>query len=199
MKRKRTNRPYIPRREFKFWLRTDREGDTRLMEFIQYCKSTRQFARKVRDGLRLIWSLSEGNTSVLFELFPHLEEILKPPPAPSAPDSGDLKQQIEIAVQAGVQKALITKFSEAIELPAPPVGYPLMKESRGTVGAGATFSAPPGDDEDDGDTVVIKQVEKPMHTMVENLMKMMDSDTLLTGKNHTAEANKRSLEGRRLS
>lgn len=71
-------RKYRPRKEFKFWLYHDRDEDSRLMEFIQYCKSTRQFAKVVRDGIRLIWSLREGNTSVLFELFPHLERQFNP-------------------------------------------------------------------------------------------------------------------------
>ena len=71
-------RKYRPRKEFKFWLYHDRDEDSRLMEFIQYCKQTRQFARVVRDGIRLIWSLREGNNNVLFELFPHLERQFKP-------------------------------------------------------------------------------------------------------------------------
>lgn len=48
------------------------------MEFIKYCKSTKQFARVVRDGIRLIWSLREGNMAILFELFPHLQRQFKP-------------------------------------------------------------------------------------------------------------------------
>jgi hypothetical protein len=71
-------RKYRPRKEFKFWLYHDLNEDSRLMEFIQYCKATRQFARVVRDGIRLIWSLREGNNAVLFELFPHLEREFKP-------------------------------------------------------------------------------------------------------------------------
>ncbi len=69
---------YRPRKMLKFWLYRDREDDSRLIEFIEYCKSTRQFARVVRDGIRLVWSLREGNTSILFELFPHLERQFKP-------------------------------------------------------------------------------------------------------------------------
>jgi len=48
------------------------------MEFIQYAKTTRQFAKIVRDGIRLIWSLREGDMTVLFELFPHLEKQFNP-------------------------------------------------------------------------------------------------------------------------
>lgn len=71
-------RKYRPRKLYKFWLYHDREEDSRLMDFIQYCKSTRQFTRVLRDGIRLIWSLREGNTAILFELFPHLERQFNP-------------------------------------------------------------------------------------------------------------------------
>ena len=71
-------RRYRPRKEYKFWLFHDLPEHQRLMEFIQYCKTTRQFAKVVRDGIRLIWSLREGNTDILFELFPHLERRFNP-------------------------------------------------------------------------------------------------------------------------
>src|SRR5690349_295017 len=48
------------------------------MDFIQYCKSTRQFTRVLRDGTRLIGSLRESNLAILFELFPHLERQFNP-------------------------------------------------------------------------------------------------------------------------
>lgn len=69
---------YRPRKEYKFWLFHDLPEHQRLMDFISYCKQTRQFAKVIRDGIRLIWSLREGNLSVLFELFPHLERQFNP-------------------------------------------------------------------------------------------------------------------------
>jgi len=80
---------YRPRKEFKFWLCHDRHEDTRLMEYIAFLKTTRQFARVVRNGLRLMWSLHEGDTSVLFELFPHLKQQFKP-------DTEDLIEQFRV-------------------------------------------------------------------------------------------------------
>lgn len=66
-------RRYRPRKEFKFWLYHDLDEDKRLMEFIRFCKNTQQFACMVRNGLRLMWSLGEGSTAVLYELFPWLQ------------------------------------------------------------------------------------------------------------------------------
>jgi hypothetical protein len=134
-------RKYRPRKEFKFWLYHDRDEDSRLMEFIQYCKSTRQFARVVRDGIRLIWSLREGNTRILFELFPHMERQFNP-------DAEDL----------------IAQFRDMLlqhrNVPAPqPVQIDSGNEQSGQGGrkllSGAKIELPLLEDDDDGDTIVL--------------------------------------------
>jgi len=133
-------RKYRPRKEFKFWLYHDRAEDSRLMEFIQYCKATRQFARVVRDGIRLIWSLREGNTQVLFELFPHLERQFKP----------DAEELIEQFRQMLAQQRI-----------SAPVGQPPLGEGRASEPSGqkslatVKVSLPLLDDDDDGDTIVL--------------------------------------------
>jgi hypothetical protein len=63
---------------FKFWLYRDLAEDSRLMEYIGYLHQTRQFATMVRNGLRLMWTLGQGDLSVLFELFPILQAQFKP-------------------------------------------------------------------------------------------------------------------------
>ncbi len=73
-----TQRRYRPRKEFKFWLYHDLVEDTRLMDYIDYLRKTRQFAKSVRNGLRLMWTLGEGDLSVLFELFPSLRSQFMP-------------------------------------------------------------------------------------------------------------------------
>lgn len=124
MRPKRLNRPFIPRREFKFWLRTDREGEARLIDFIDYLRKTRQFSTFVKRGLRLLWTLGEGDCSYLFELFPHLAERLNPAPTP--PDSGDLREIVRSEMQAGLREIML-ELPAAI--PAPPNNYPAMKGS----------------------------------------------------------------------
>jgi hypothetical protein len=71
-------RRYRPRKEFKFWLYRDLAEDTRLMDYIAYLRKTRQFAKVLRNGLRLMWTLGEGDLSVLFELFPSLRSQFMP-------------------------------------------------------------------------------------------------------------------------
>jgi hypothetical protein len=100
-------RRYRPRKEFKFWLYHDLAEDKRLMEFISFCKNTQQFARMVRNGLRLMWSLGEGETFVLYELFPWTrpQAALQSP----APDTETLERQIadlkRIMLEQGTGKA----------------------------------------------------------------------------------------------
>lgn len=152
MARKRRLREYIPRKEYRFWLRSDREGEARLMEFIDYLKKTRQFATHVKRGLRLLWTLGEGDLSYLLELYPHLAERLKPPTPPSAPDSGDLERLIEATVQSSVKAAMM-------ELPSLPATIPSaapLKPS-GTLGAGKVMALPTFDDDDDQDTIVLSK------------------------------------------
>ena len=137
-------RKYRPRKEFKFWLYHDRDEDSRLMEFIQYCKSTRQFARVVRDGIRLVWSLREGNMSILFELFPHLERQFNPDAEDLIAQFRDmLLQHRNVPVQQPVQiESGIGQAEQGGQklLSAQKIDLPLL------------------DDDDDGDTLVINKV-----------------------------------------
>src|SRR5262245_27642662 len=71
-------RRFRPRKEFKFWLYHDLAGDLRLMEYIAYLHKTRQFAKTLRNGLRLMWTLGEGDLSVLLDLFPTLRARFEP-------------------------------------------------------------------------------------------------------------------------
>jgi hypothetical protein len=137
-------RKYRPRKEFKFWLYHDRDEDSRLMEFIQYCKATRQFARVVRDGIRLIWSLREGNTDVLFELFPHLERQFKP-------DAEELIEQFR-------QMLMLQQVAAPVPQPAPLAISNGAAEQGGKKSLAAVkIALPLLDDDDDGDTIVISK------------------------------------------
>lgn len=116
-------RRFRPRKEYKFWLYHDVETDLRLMEFITYLKRTRQFATMIKRGLKLLWTLGEGDCTYLFELFPQLAERLTPPP--SAPNSGDLQRLIETSVQSGVKQAMLSMPS----LPASPMVAAPLKQA----------------------------------------------------------------------
>ncbi|MEO8609531.1 MAG: hypothetical protein ABI690_16690 [Chloroflexota bacterium] len=108
---------YRPRKEIKMWLYRDKADESRLIDFVQYCKQTRQLARVLRNGIRLMWSLGEGNTEILYELFPWLQTqaALIPP----APDTENLERQIADLKQIILQQGSIS---------VPSAGYPLMKQ-----------------------------------------------------------------------
>lgn len=100
------------------------------MEFIQFCKSKRKFASVIRSGIRLMWSLGEGDTSVLFELFPTLNSQLihvkDLPPPPPAPDNSKLEREI-----AELKKLILEQGS----IQAPPKDYPQLKGGHSAIAA----------------------------------------------------------------
>lgn len=173
---------YRPRKEVKMWLYTDKPDEEKLVGYVTYLKQTRKLAQAIRNGLRLLWSLGEGDTTVLFELFPHLEAQLAShfvPPTP--PDSGDMQRQIEAAVRAGIEKAMQN-------LPALPAGRmvaePAYKEVGGsisasagigsTLGTGKLMALPTFDDDDDMPTLVLSKSTKATSNGA-NLMSSMFS------------------------
>jgi hypothetical protein len=135
-------RRYRPRKEFKFWLYHDLPEDKRLMEFIQFCKTTQQFARMVRNGLRLMWSLGEGDTSVLHELFPWTKT--QPTlPAPAA-DTEKLERQIADLKRIMLEQGSLLALGEG----APP--------ARPALASMKKLALPVIDDEDE-DTIVLNK------------------------------------------
>lgn len=58
------------RERFMFWLDLAKDNEFYIAEMIAELKSTRRFTSTIRDGIRLICDLREGNLNVLFELFP---------------------------------------------------------------------------------------------------------------------------------
>lgn len=57
---------------FKFWIDIDKPDEEGIADLIEYLKTNRLFAKTIRNGIRLICDLRDGNTDVLLELFPHL-------------------------------------------------------------------------------------------------------------------------------
>jgi hypothetical protein len=88
------------------------------MEFIHFCKTTQQFACMVRNGLRLMWSLGEGNTAVLHELFPWIQTQNTTTKTES--DTESLERQI-----ADLKRIMLEHGSNAVQLN----NYPLIKPS----------------------------------------------------------------------
>ena len=132
-------RRYRPRKRFVFWLYHDLAEDTRLMEYIDYLLKTNQFTKSIRNGLRLMWTLGEGDLSVLFELFPTLRAKL-------APSSDELIEQFRQMLQA-----------QPLAVAAPLT--PALPSMTGKQLAVPQIAMPSFDQDDDQDTIVIRRDE----------------------------------------
>lgn len=169
-------RRYRPRKEFKFWLYQDIEAEVKLTEYIDYLRKTRQFARTIRNGLRLIWTLGEGDLSVLFELFPTLRTRFDTPPATPTPGDDFNKLLIE-AAKEGAKQAML---ESPPTLPPPAANDQGQRFGAATVGSGGmgnlktnfVVQAPTfDDDEDDENTVIIKRDENAGNDITANLVR----------------------------
>lgn len=79
----------------KFWLDLDKPDEEEINQLIDYHKRQRQFSRVVRDGIRLMWSLGQGNLDVLFELFPWvMDTFYQRALAEHSPQGGPLVEQL---------------------------------------------------------------------------------------------------------
>jgi hypothetical protein len=107
-----------PRKMFKFWLRLDRAEDLKLIEYIEYLVSKRQFVTEIRTALRLLWSLRQGNLWVLFELFPWVRaefmEYVQSLQPPKSPAELDLQRQL-----ARLEQLLLQQGNTPIDKPGP--------------------------------------------------------------------------------
>ena len=62
------------RLQFKFWLDVNKPDEYALAEIIADLKESKTFSKVIRDGIRLVWSLGQGNLDVLLALFPWVED-----------------------------------------------------------------------------------------------------------------------------
>jgi len=60
----------MARRRFVFWLNDTKSDENELIGQVYELKRQRSFTATIRDGMRLITSLRDGDLDVLFELFP---------------------------------------------------------------------------------------------------------------------------------
>lgn len=64
------------RQRFCFWLNTSDKDDLEVFQIIEELKIARKFTSSIRDGLRLLQELSKGKTSLLFDMFPTIRDVL---------------------------------------------------------------------------------------------------------------------------
>lgn len=89
-----------------FWIDDKKPDELTIGQQVLELKKKRQFARVVKDGIRLITSLRAGQTDVLFELFPHLEGQLASKSS-TPPDSGDMERIADRAAQQAAERVLL--------------------------------------------------------------------------------------------
>lgn len=81
------------RKRIDFWLQMGNPEHEWLLDVISSLKRSGQFAKTVRDGIRLIVALREQEWSVLFEMFPEVRYQQLPgslqPPVYRLPAAGD--------------------------------------------------------------------------------------------------------------
>jgi hypothetical protein len=137
-------RNFVPRQTRKFQLRLNHPTDAHVGQILDYAKAQRGEVTMIRDGVRLLWALKNNDLSVLFELFPHLERQFKPDAEVLIEQFRQMLMQQQVAAPAP-QPALVAKSDSAAEqggkksLAAVKIALPLL------------------DDDDDGDTLVLKR------------------------------------------
>jgi|GEM_PF-2932629 len=95
------------RLRFNFWLNRDKPEEELIADKIEQLKRERSFTSVIRDGIRLICDLREGNLDVLFDFFPwvkaeflaYMRELQPTEPAPVASET----KQSTVAEQAWLE------------------------------------------------------------------------------------------------
>lgn len=139
-----------------FWLNIWKPLEGELDNQVAQLKKQRQFAETVRDGLRLILDLRAGSLSVLFELFPHLQERLTAQPAPvsqpPAPDTSELAKEIATQLILRGGKDTLQMMQGGQQPDSNRTGQLTGKQL-----AAPSFAMPTFDDDDDTPTVIVNR------------------------------------------
>ncbi|MAS35621.1 MAG: hypothetical protein CL610_16545 [Anaerolineaceae bacterium] len=94
------------RLQFKFWLDMHKPDEQQLAKEIDQLKQGRAFSQVVRDGIRLIMDLWNGNLTVLLALFPWVEDafyqrFLEQQPNPETTIQEQLQRLEQLLIEQG--------------------------------------------------------------------------------------------------
>ena len=114
------------RLKFTFWLNINKSDEQALATHIETLKSERSFAKTIRDGIRLIIDLRQGNTDVLVELFPWLQDRLN---SEVKAQSLPLQEHLGVAFEPHMKRleALLTN-PRTISVPGDGTALPLPRK-----------------------------------------------------------------------
>lgn len=142
-----------------FWLDFGKDDELMVAETIDNLKRNRKYQRAIIQGLKLIVSLWDGRVDILLEMFPWVADAICQHVPPNN-NEDVLKQLAELRIEIREQKQQQSRQPRRDDpIPAPPAGYPAMKQSGAGIGTLSThtFSLPIIDDDSDGDTIVLNK------------------------------------------
>lgn len=107
----------LPRQRIEAWLRLDKPAECDLLNtIIPDLKAQRAYSAAIRDGLRIIWELRQGQTDHLLKVFPFLRQALQVPSPTVAPHADWPPAQVRsIENEAEHQRRSIENTLAAIE------------------------------------------------------------------------------------
>ena len=142
------------RLQVKFWLDLHKSEESSLADLIAELKQARTFSRVVRDGIRLVADLGQGDLDVLLTLFPWVEDAFYERFKEQQPASDSaLQQQL-----ARLEKLLIEQGS-----------WPVDMSITGPKKLAIPITTPPINDNSDDSLLVIKPA-KSEHDSSQNFL-----------------------------
>jgi len=163
---KKTKRQSIPRQTRKFQLRKDHAIDNHVAEILDFKRSKRAEVTTIRDGVRLLWALENGDLAVLFEMFPQYRTQFTPGGAGGGDDLQQIKSMLEIVV-AGRKSNELLMQSAAAPASEPPAKGTGLKQIKAP-----NLDLPVFEDDDELPTVIVKQAAMSDSAM--NFVKAMN-------------------------
>ncbi len=140
--------PTIRKRyQFKFWLDSLKSDEFELGAQLEALKKSRKYAGTIRDALKLLFSLRERKTDVLFSMFPWLVDELKPKNGNGAGEMTEHLNRIEQFFLQQSQNMLLNQGAPAGD--TKPVGMGGLKAMN------VSRIAAPVDDDDELDILIV--------------------------------------------
>ena len=112
----------------KVWLDLHIDVEAALIEELALRKQRRQYTASIRDGLRLLFSLQEGDTSVLFELFPELEGQIQSSTGGGGVSQDDIDRLERLILARGAESGMVMQPGSAKQIAAPEFDAPVFEE-----------------------------------------------------------------------
>ncbi len=147
------------RKKFDFQLTISKKDEFELANLIPILRKKRLYSRTIRDGIRLICDLRDGNMDVLFELFPWVKDKLSAPSrVGETPAEKSLRLQLE-------RVEMLLKMQGAVPITSSTDGIKSMDVPQ--------FDAPSFDEDEDEEDVVLEL--KPASNGKETAQNFIDS------------------------